>query len=94
MWTSYLKLSGYQSQSQAWNSPSVRKRVKRKDADSSVVKKKHERNPMTQEQKRRLETPRQGKTKQRKKHWPPTGCAQGLKKKTCKFATYIDVIYK
>ena len=44
------QVSGYQSQSQAWKSPRVRKR--RSTEWVQVVKKKHERNPVTQTQKR------------------------------------------
>ena len=40
---------------------SEKERVERMGADTSVVKKRHERNPVTQEQKRRPETPRHGK---------------------------------
>ena len=46
------QVSGYQSQFQAWNSPSVRKRgssERVQNADTSVVKKKHYKNPMTQD---------------------------------------------
>src|SRR6218665_2769093 len=52
------KLNGYQSQSQVWNANSARKKEAservRESADTSVVKKKTKRNPMT-EQKRRPE---------------------------------------
>jgi len=43
------------------------------DADTPVVKQKHERHPMTQEQKRRTENSETW-TRRRKKHWTPTGC--------------------
>jgi len=47
--------------------------VERKGTDSLVVMKKHDRNPMTQEVNRRLETSRHGE-KANGKHWHQRGC--------------------
>jgi len=52
---------------------SEEERVERMSADTSVVKKNHERNTMTQEQKRRAENTKTWK-KAKEKHWTPTAC--------------------
>jgi len=42
-------------------------------ADTSVVKEKHERNPMPQEQKKDSGKHQDMEERRRKKHWTPTG---------------------